>query len=182
MDLHDFVGHMKLVNGKPLSEGMVLDEAEIASTRRILLHVQTHGGPVMKLCLWDKAAMDFCLKFKAQGNTPSVILVTTLNPKRLGGAFTLSTLSPSRVFFDRDVQPTREYLIWLSSNMDVATRVNADIVTKAEKATIAELFSYMKQGGAKVAWFECTTTIDGVVPSSAWYYIACGECKTKATK
>ncbi|XP_056862193.1 uncharacterized protein LOC108846947 [Raphanus sativus] len=84
MDLHDFVGHMKLVNGKPLSEGMVLDEAEIASTRRILLHVQTHGGPVMKLCLWDKAAMDFCLKFKAHGNTPSVILVTTLNPKRLG--------------------------------------------------------------------------------------------------
>lgn len=60
--------------------------------------------------------------------------------------------------------------------------MNADIVTKAEKATIAELFSYMKQGGAKVAWFECTTTIDGVVPSSAWYYIACGECKTKATK
>lgn len=43
------------------------------------------SGPMMKLCLWDKAATDFCEKFKAHGNTPRVILVTTLNPKRIGG-------------------------------------------------------------------------------------------------
>ena len=34
----------------------------------------------------------------------------------------------------------------------------------------------------QVAWFECTATIDDVVRGSAWYYIACGGCKTKATK
>lgn len=34
----------------------------------------------------------------------------------------------------------------------------------------------------QVAWFECTATIDDVVHGSAWYYIACGGCKTKATK
>ncbi|CDY47831.1 BnaC06g05120D, partial [Brassica napus] len=42
-DLYDYVGHIKLVNG------------------RILVHVQTHDGPVMKLYLWDKAATDFLL-------------------------------------------------------------------------------------------------------------------------
>ncbi|KAG2247914.1 hypothetical protein Bca52824_087542 [Brassica carinata] len=60
--------------------------------------------------------------------------------------------------------------------------VNAEIVTKAEIVTIGELFSYIKQEGAKVAWFECTATIDDVVHGSAWYYIAYGGCKTKATK
>jgi len=84
--------------------------------------------------------------------------------------------------------------------------VNAEIVTKAETVTIGELFSYIKQEGAKVqplirfthslrcliylcnftitqvAWFECTATNDDVVHGSAWYYIACGGCKTKATK
>lgn len=39
----------------------------------------------MKLYLWDKAASDFCEKFKSYGSTPSVILVTTVNPKHLGG-------------------------------------------------------------------------------------------------
>ncbi|XP_013589037.1 uncharacterized protein LOC111206848 [Brassica napus] len=127
-----------------LNDSLVLDEVEIASTRRILVHVQTHDGPVMKLYLWDKAATDFCEKFK--------------------------------------VHETLRVLFWLSSNSDVANRVNVEIVTKAETVTIGELFSYIKQEETKVAWFECTATIDDVVHGSAWYYIACGGCKTKATK
>ncbi|CDY47830.1 BnaC06g05130D [Brassica napus] len=73
-------------------------------------------------------------------------------------------------------------VVELSSNSDVANRVNVEIVTKAETVTIGELFSYIKQEETKVAWFECTATIDDVVHGSAWYYIACGGCKTKATK
>ncbi|KAH0897579.1 hypothetical protein HID58_047147 [Brassica napus] len=181
-DLYDYVGHIKLVGEQALTAGLVLDEVEIASSRRLMVHLQTHDGPMVKLYLWDKAATDFCEKFKAHRNTPSVILVTTVNPKWFGGALTLSSLSSSRVFLDLDVQPTRDYLTWLDSNTDVANRVNPDIVTKAETVTIGDLFSYIKHEGSKVAWFECTATIDDVVHGSAWYYISCGGCKTKATK
>ncbi|CAN6845804.1 unnamed protein product [Brassica oleracea] len=175
-DLYDYVGHIKLVNGQVLNDNLVLDEAEIASTRRVLLHVQTHDGPVMKLYLWDKAALDFSEKFKASGRTAKVILVTTLNPKRFGGALSLSSMTPSRVFMDSDVQATRDYLTWLVSNSDVANRVDADVVTKTETMTIGELFSYMKQAAAKVvAWFECIATVADVVHG-------CGVCHTKATK
>uniref|UniRef100_M4FEV4 Replication factor A C-terminal domain-containing protein n=1 Tax=Brassica campestris TaxID=3711 RepID=M4FEV4_BRACM len=159
-DLFDYIGHIRLVNEQTLTEGLVLDE----------------------LYLWDKADTDFCEKFKSLGKYPSVILVTTVNPKRFGGALSLSSLSSLRVFFDMDVQATRKYLAWFVSNSEVANRVNAEIVTKAETDTIGELLSYMKQEDAKVAWFECTATIDDVVRDSAWYYIACGGCKTKATK
>ena len=38
----------------------------------------------------------------------------------------------------------------LKSNSEVAYRVNAEIVTKAETATIGELLTYMKQEEAKV--------------------------------
>ncbi|CAN7076561.1 unnamed protein product [Brassica oleracea var. botrytis] len=155
-DLYDYIGHIRLVNEQTLNQSLVLDEVEIASMRQILVHVQTHYGHVMKLYIWDKAATDFCEKIKSLGKPPSVILVTTVNPKRFGGS--------------------------LESNSEVANRVNAEIVTKAETAAIWELLSYMKQEEAKVAWFECTTTIDDVVRDSAWYYIACGGCKTKATK
>uniref|UniRef100_A0A0D3CS73 Replication factor A C-terminal domain-containing protein n=1 Tax=Brassica oleracea var. oleracea TaxID=109376 RepID=A0A0D3CS73_BRAOL len=169
-DLYDYVGHVKLANEQALSDSLVLDEVEIASSRRILLYI------------WDKAAAVFCEKFKALGKPPTVILVTTVNPKRFGGALFLSSLSSSRVFFDMDVQATREYLAWFESNTEVANRVNAEIVTKAETATIGNLLSYMKQEGANVVWFECTATIDDIVHDSAWYYTACGGCKTKATK
>ncbi|CAG7897533.1 unnamed protein product [Brassica rapa] len=182
-DLYDYVGHIKLVNGQVLNDNLVLDDAEIASSRRVLLHVQTHDGPVMKLYLWDKAASDFSGKFKASGRAASVILVTTLNPKRFRDVLTLSSMTSSRVFLDSDVQATRDYLIWLNSNMDVADRVAAEIVTKTETVTIGELFSYMKQEAAKVvAWFECIATVGDVVHGSGWYYIGCGVCHTKATK
>ncbi|WZZ51456.1 hypothetical protein YC2023_051563 [Brassica napus] len=90
-DLFDVIGHLKLVNGQSLDRRPFIDDAELATTRHILVHVQSHEGPVMKLYLWDQAAVDFCKKFKSSDNTPSVILVTTVYPKRLGG--TLFTIS-----------------------------------------------------------------------------------------
>ena len=38
----------------------------------------------------------------------------------------------------------------LDSNLDVASRVNAEVITKPEPATLGELFSYMKKATAKV--------------------------------
>ncbi|CDY07891.1 BnaC03g47310D [Brassica napus] len=176
-DLYDYVGHIKLVNGQVPNDSLLLDEAEIAASRRVELHVQTHDDPVLKLYLWDKAAFEFCEKFKASGGTARVILVTTLNLKRFVGVLSLSSMTPSRVFLDSDVQETR-----LNSNLDVANRVNAEVVTKPETTTLGELFSYMKQASAKVAWIECTSTIDDVVHGFGLYYIGCGVCHTKATK
>ena len=46
-----------------------------------------------------------------------------------------------------------EHLHRFESNTKVANRVNAEIFTKAEMATIGELLSYMKQEGAKVQYF-----------------------------
>ncbi|KAH0871257.1 hypothetical protein HID58_078279 [Brassica napus] len=149
-DLYDYVGHIKLVNEQVLSDSIVLDDAKISSSRRVLLHVQTHDGPVMKLHLWDKAAFDFSERIKASEGTARVILVTTLNPKRFGGALALSSMTSSHVFLDSDVQATRDYLTWLTSNLAVANRVDAVVVTKTETVTIGELFSFMKQEVAKI--------------------------------
>nr|VDD08271.1 unnamed protein product [Brassica oleracea] len=181
-NLYDVVGHMKLVDGQTLIERPSLDEVKIATTRHIMVHVQSHDGPVMNLYLWDQAATDFCKKFNSYENTSTVLLVTTVNTKRLGGTIALTSMSSTRVFMDYDVQPTRDYFTWLGSNPEIANQVSADVITKRETLTIADIFSYMSQESAKDAFFECTATIDDVVHGSSWYYIACSECHSKATK
>ncbi|KAH0880441.1 hypothetical protein HID58_067835 [Brassica napus] len=178
----DVVGHMKLVNGQSIVEAPVLDEVEIAKARRVLIHIQSHDGSVMKLYLWDQAARDFCKKFKSYEDTPTVLLVTTVNTKTLGGTLALNSMSSSRVFMDYDVQPTIDYFSWLGSNPDIAEQVNAEVVTKRETMTIGEIFSYIEQESAKDAFFECTATIDDVVHGSSWYYIACSGCHSKVSK
>ncbi|CAN6830810.1 unnamed protein product [Brassica oleracea] len=181
-DLYDVVGHMKLVNGQSIVEAPVLDEVEIAKARRVLIHVQSHDGPVMKLYLWDQAARDFCKKFKSYASTPTVLLVTTVNTKTHGGTLALTSMSSSRVFMDYDVQPTIDYFSWLGANPDIVEQVNAEIITKRETMTVGEIFDYIKQESAKDAFFECTATIDNVVHGSSWYYIACSGCHTKVSK
>ncbi|CAG7887985.1 unnamed protein product [Brassica rapa] len=169
-DLYDVVGHMKLVNGQSFIGTPVLDEVETARARHVLVHVQSHelvlmifcSGPVMKL--FDQAAKEFCKKFKSYENTPTVLLVTTVNTKSLGGALALTSMSSSHVFMDYDVQPTIDYFGWLGSNPQSAEEVNAEVITKQETLTIGEIFSYIKQGSTK-----CTATIDYVVHGSAWY-------------
>ncbi|KAG2301530.1 hypothetical protein Bca52824_030181 [Brassica carinata] len=177
-DLYDFVGHMRLVNGQTISSHGVLDEVDIAERRHLSVHVQIHDGPVMKLYLWDNAAFEFCHKFKSYDG-----------PSR---TFCLASMSSSRVFMDTDVQPTeiilngRHLCIQLSFHItlqhDVANRIAADVVTKPEAVTLEELFSYIKQEGSKVAWFECTATIDDVIRDYAWYYISAGTVILKAIK
>ncbi|CDY60679.1 BnaCnng36820D [Brassica napus] len=171
-----------LVNGQTITDHIVLDEADITEKRHLCVHVQSLDGPVMKLYLWDQAASDFCQKFKSYGGTPSVLLVTTVNPKHLGGTLAITSMSSSRVFMDSDVQPSKDYLEWLSSNAEIANSVAAEVVTKPEAVTLEELFTYIKQETSKVAWFECTATIDDVVSGSPWYYISCGGCNSKAFK
>ena len=43
----------------------------------------------------------------------------------------------------------------MNSNLDVAKRVDANVVTKTETVTIGELFFYMKQADAKVVHYQC---------------------------
>ncbi|KAL0788488.1 hypothetical protein Bca101_004734 [Brassica carinata] len=118
----------------------------------------------------------------AYENTPTVLLVTTVNPKRLGGTLALSSMSSSRGFMNYDVQPTIDYFNWMGSKPEIQELVNAEVVTKAETMTIAEIYAYIKHESAKVAFFECIATIDDVGRDSAWYYIACSGCHTKAIK
>ncbi|CAN6838737.1 unnamed protein product [Brassica oleracea] len=152
-DFYDVVGHMKLVNGQSIVEAPVLDEVEIAKARRVLIHIQSHDGPVMKLYLWYQAARDFCKKFKSYASTPTVLLVTTVNTKTHGGTLALTSMSSSRVFMDYDVQPTIDYFSWLGANPDIVEQVNAEIITKRETMTVGEIFDYIKQESAKDAFF-----------------------------
>ncbi|KAH0852529.1 hypothetical protein HID58_093912, partial [Brassica napus] len=71
----------------------------------------------------------------------------------------------------------QEIHIQLTSNPEIANRV-----TRVETMTIGQIFAYIKQEYAKEASFDCIATIDDVERDSAWYYIACGGCQTKATR
>ncbi|KAG2252152.1 hypothetical protein Bca52824_082288 [Brassica carinata] len=180
-DLHDVVGHLKLVDGHPLHQRPVLCTKEDSASRKVMVQLQLKDGPVINVYLWDEAAENFRVKFDACADTPTVLLVTTVNPKRLG-ELCLSSMSSSRVFLDEEVDPTKEYLTWLTMNPGATSSVNPVEVVKAETLTISEIAAFIKREPAKVAYFDCIATIDDVKLGTEWYYIACKDCQTKLNR
>ncbi|KAF2609304.1 hypothetical protein F2Q68_00044239 [Brassica cretica] len=80
------------------------------------------------------------MKYTASANSSVVLLVTTVNPKRLGvfltclrkqGTLPSVQCHPHMCFMDYDVQPTIDYFNWLGSNPETEKLVNAEEVTKA---------------------------------------------------
>ncbi|XP_013624520.1 PREDICTED: uncharacterized protein LOC106330625 [Brassica oleracea var. oleracea] len=91
-------------------------------------------------------------------------------------------MSSSRVFLDEEVDPTKEYLTWLTLNPGATSSVNPVEVVKAETLTISEIAAFIKREPAKVAYFDCIATIDDVKHGTEWYYIACKDCQTKLNR
>ncbi|CAF2076984.1 unnamed protein product [Brassica napus] len=91
-DLHDVFGHLKLVDGQPLHQCSALCTKDGSTSRKIMVHLH---GPVVNIYLWDQAAENFRRKFDESVTTPTVLLVTTVILKRLGGK-----LLPFIAYFD----------------------------------------------------------------------------------
>ncbi|CDY33105.1 BnaC09g22010D [Brassica napus] len=176
-DLHDVVGHLKLVDGQTLHQRLALCTNDGSTSRKIMVHLQLKDGPVVNVDLWDQAAENFRRKFDESVTTPTILMVTTVNPKRLGGKLCLSSMSSSRVFLDQEVDPTKE----LAVNPAFASSVNTVEVVNVETLTIREIADFIKRQPAKIAYFDCIATIDDVKLGTEWYYIACKVCQTKLT-
>ncbi|CAN6910732.1 unnamed protein product [Brassica oleracea] len=131
-------------------------------------HKNVKGGP------WILLGIEM-LMIDAEINLPLTVSILT-------GKLCLSSMSSSRVFFDEEVDPTKEYLAWLTTNPSVTSLVNPVEVVKAETLTISEIAAFLKHQPAQVAYFDCISTIDDVKLGTEWYYIACKDCQTKLNR
>ncbi|KAJ0242388.1 hypothetical protein HA466_0208620 [Hirschfeldia incana] len=129
--IYDVVGHMKLVNGQTVTERSVLEELDVETARHLLWTCDE----TLSLGQGSKRLLS---KFQVLRKHPTVLLVTTVNTKRLRGTLALTSMSSSCVFMDNDVQPTVEYLAWLCSNPENGKDVNAEVVTKREPLTLGQ--------------------------------------------
>ncbi|CAN6829627.1 unnamed protein product [Brassica oleracea] len=109
-DLHDIVGHLKLVDGQPLQHRPVLCTKYGSTSPKIMVHLQ---------------------------------------------------------------------LKELTANPAAASSINPVEVVNVETLTIREISAFIKRQPAKVAYFDCISTIDNVKLGTEWYYIACKDCQTK---
>ncbi|CAF2142454.1 unnamed protein product [Brassica napus] len=171
-DLLDIIGFLRVINGDNLDTQTPMATAPAPAGERskdmVFLHVQLEDGETARVYLWDKIAAVFRSRWNDSKTKPSVILLTTLNSKTLGGVVTLSSTASTRLFFDSDIIDTEKLL----SSSSAA-------VTKVETVTLKEIHKFLENESPQVANFICTATITDVMEEYGWYFISCTACKSQ---
>ncbi|CAN7011787.1 unnamed protein product [Brassica oleracea var. botrytis] len=146
------IGFLRVINGDNLETQTPMATAPAPAGERskdmVFLHVQLEDGETARVYLWDKIAAAFRSRWNDSKTKPTVILLTTLNSKTLGGVVTLSSTASTRLFFDADIIETEKLLRYIYTHLNI-----------------------------QVASFICTATITDVMEEYGWYFISCTACK-----
>uniref|UniRef100_A0A1J3JFH2 Replication protein A 70 kDa DNA-binding subunit B/D first OB fold domain-containing protein n=1 Tax=Noccaea caerulescens TaxID=107243 RepID=A0A1J3JFH2_NOCCA len=113
-DLFDVVGQHRLISGDNLKSATATDTGtEVAENRsrdRVFLHLLMQDGESIRINLWEDIAAAFRERWNTSTVQPTVLLITTVNPKTIGGAVTLSSTSSTRLYFDANIAETQEFM------------------------------------------------------------------------
>ncbi|KAG7599732.1 Nucleic acid-binding OB-fold [Arabidopsis suecica] len=82
------------------------------SSDRVFLHLLLKDGETIRIYLWGNIAASFRERWNKSEVKPTVLLLTTVNPKTIGATVSLSSTSSTRLFFDTDVDETKQFLTW----------------------------------------------------------------------
>ncbi|KAG2313895.1 hypothetical protein Bca52824_017017 [Brassica carinata] len=100
-DLLDIIGFLRVINGDNLDTQTPMATAPAPAGERskdmVFLHVQLEDGETARVYLWDKIAATFRSRWNESETKPSVILLTTLNSKTLGGLLKADGEAPQNV-------------------------------------------------------------------------------------
>ncbi|XP_018477522.1 uncharacterized protein LOC108848614 [Raphanus sativus] len=177
------IGFLRVINGDNLDSQTPMATAPTPngekSKNMVFLHVQLEDGEIARVYLWDTIAATFRSRWNDSKTKPSVILITTLNSKTLGGVVTLSSTASTCLFFDSDIIETEKLLSRFEADGKTPPTVNSSTaaVTKVETVTLNEIHKFLENESPQVASFICTATITEVKEEYGWYFISCTACK-----
>ncbi|CAA7040549.1 unnamed protein product [Microthlaspi erraticum] len=139
----------------------------LRSKDRVFLHLLMQDGESIRVNLWGDIAAAFRQRWNTSTVQPTVLLITTVNPKTIGGAVTLSSTSSTRLYFDADIAETQEFMTRFGPAQESMPTVTTAI-TKYET----------------VVSFYCIATVVDVLGQNGWHYISCtsARCNTKLAK
>ncbi|KAL0803913.1 hypothetical protein Bca101_096403 [Brassica carinata] len=150
-DLSSRLGSTLMTISKGLSSGVITTFFFAGDLLRF-----TFGTRLQKISISSShpvKTIPLCFSHDGEHKTPCR-LISNVELRCCSRNLALSSVSSSRVFIDKVVQPTIDYFSWFSSNPGIATLVNAEEVTKAEPMTILQIFAYIKLESAELVHFQ----------------------------
>ncbi|CAN6830855.1 unnamed protein product [Brassica oleracea] len=130
---------------------------------------------------FDSQAVAFHIQLEAMRVDPKVMVVTSINPKIVGGRLFLNATSGTHVYFDKKTGAGAALFYRLAAR-DTGLPSAAPLLksyAKVENMTIADLNSFIVSAASQEIDFLCTGRVVRIDTDKGWCYVACSKCSKK---
>ncbi|CAN6846008.1 unnamed protein product [Brassica oleracea var. botrytis] len=124
-------------------------------------------------------AFAFAEKMTRNGREPKVVLITSINPKVVGGRLFLNGTSGTHIYFDSQLQAKNAIHSELFGDGSNQISSSSKLIhaQKIVPLTVSELNQYVLSADPQVIEFLCTAKVTGIQFEEE--YIGCASCSKK---
>ncbi|XP_013617352.1 PREDICTED: uncharacterized protein LOC106323839 [Brassica oleracea var. oleracea] len=148
---------------------------------RVMVTLKLESDETVTLSFFDSQAVTFHNQLEAMSVDPKVMVVTSINPKIVGGRLFLNATCGTHVYFDKKTIAGAAQFYRLVAR-DTALPSAAPLLksyAKVETMTIADLSSFIVSAASQEIDFLCTGKVVRIDTDKGWCYVACSKCSKK---
>ncbi|XP_013632409.1 PREDICTED: uncharacterized protein LOC106337846 [Brassica oleracea var. oleracea] len=153
---------------------------------RVMVTLKLDSDETVTLSFFDSQAVAFHIQLEAMRVNPKVMVVTSINPKIVGGVelcgrLFLNATSGTHVYFDKKTGAGAALFYRLAAR-DTGLPSAAPLLNsyaKVENMTIADLNSFIVSAASQEIDFLCTGRVVRIDTDKGWCYVACSKCSKK---
>ncbi|CAN7102682.1 unnamed protein product [Brassica rapa subsp. narinosa] len=148
---------------------------------RVMVTLKLDSDETVTLSFFDSQAVAFHIQLEAMRVDPKVMVVTSINPKIVGGRLFLNATSGTHVYSDKKTEAGAALFYRLVAR-DTGLPSAAPLLksyAKVETMTIADLSSFIVSAASQEIDFLCTGRVVRIDTDKGWCYVACSKCSKK---
>ncbi|XP_013617411.1 PREDICTED: uncharacterized protein LOC106323912 [Brassica oleracea var. oleracea] len=145
---------------------------------RVMVTLKLESDETVTLSFFDSQAVAFHKQLEAMRVDLKVMVVTSINPKIVGGRLFLNATSGTHVYFDKKTiaGAARFYKLLARDTGLPSAAPLLKSYAKVETMTIADLSSFIVSAASQEIDFLCTGKVVRVDTNKRWCYVACSKC------
>ncbi|CAN7011777.1 unnamed protein product [Brassica oleracea var. botrytis] len=147
----------------------------------VMVTLKLDSDETVTLSFFDSQAVAFHIQLEAMRVDPKAMVVTSINPKIVGGRLFLNATSGTHMYFDKKTEAGAALFYRLVAR-DTGLPSAAPLLksyAKVETMTIADLSSFIVSAASQEIDFLCTGRVVRIDTDKEWCYVACSKCSKK---
>ncbi|XP_048595664.1 uncharacterized protein LOC106362980 [Brassica napus] len=173
LELPDVVGQIQSVKGYGLTDPQVISP--------LLIRFLIEPTVEVYLSLWDDAAATFKGILNSEVRVHTVMVVTTVNPTKIGDKLYLNSTPATKLFFCSNLPPITEFTSRLRTAVgeEIPSYHDKTWINDTQLSSIGDLNMFLSNTTDQVPYFICKARIVEILTKNGWFYVSCTRCNKK---